>query len=123
MKPHTGKPLDRWAIALSAGCLLHCLLPPALVASGLLLGVGRTIDSPWIHMALLVLVAPLSLVALLNGLRHHHRRLPLALGGSALLLLVLGETLLHDAETALVVGGSLMLIWAHASNLHHVRRH
>lgn len=122
MTQPTGKPLDRWAIALSVGCLLHCVLPPILIATGLLTGLANTADQPWLHLLLLVFIAPVSVIALHTGRRRHRRSVPLLAGIGAIVLLVLAETLLHELETILVVSASLTLIWAHASNLHYLHR-
>lgn len=122
MKSFTAKPLDRWAIALSAGCLMHCVIPPILVATGLLTGLANSADQPWLHLLLLLFIAPVSVIALYSGRRRHRRSVPLFTGIGAIALLVLAETLLHELETALVVSASLTLIWAHASNLHQLHR-
>lgn len=112
--------LDRLAVALSGLCLVHCLaLSLAAVAAPALFGLG--LDGGWTHVAMLVLVIPLSAVALPRGYREHGHNAVLWLGGAGLTLLVLGATLGHHvygpaADTALTMTGAVILGLAHVMN-------
>ena len=112
--------LDRLAVALSGLCLVHCLaLSLATVAAPALFGLG--FDGGWTHVAMLLLVIPLSAVALPRGYREHGRNAVLWFGGTGLTLLVLGATVGHHvygpaADTALTMTGAVILGLAHVMN-------
>ena len=67
--------LDQTAIALSGLCMIHCVASVAgLFAIGLLSlfgGMGELF-----HQALLVIIVPVSVVAMVVGYRHHRRPAP-----------------------------------------------
>lgn len=111
--------LDRWGMAASGFCLVHCMALP-LVAMAL--PALESHDHEWVHGLLLLLVIPLAVFALGSGLRRHGKRLPTALGltGCSLLVLVFLAELcggeLHSLETPANVVGSLSLIGAHFYN-------
>ena len=112
--------LDRLAVALSGVCLVHCLALSAAAISAPAL-VGLSFDAGWTHLAMLVLVIPVSILALPRGYREHGRPQVLWLGGLGLTLLVLGATIGHHlygpaADTALTVSGALILAAAHLLN-------
>jgi hypothetical protein len=110
--------LDGAAVALSALCLVHCLALPLVVAGVPFLA---QFAETHLHYQVLVIVVPLSTVALGLGFRRH--RDPRILGGGALgmLLLVLGATVAHTqlglaADRIFTVAGSLVLATAHWKN-------
>jgi hypothetical protein len=113
--------LDLTAIVLSALCAAHCLALP-LLAAGLpwlaLLGLAND----WFHLAALLVVVPVSAVALRRGWRQHRDRLPPVLGVLGLGLMVLAVAIVRHpavpetAEIAFTLAGVSLLAAAHAVN-------
>ncbi|KPP93194.1 MerC domain-containing protein [Erythrobacter sp. HL-111] len=111
--------LDRFGIALSGLCLVHCLalpvalaLLPVLSASAL----GRVAEAEWLHAVLLVPVV------LVSGWVLGRRAIAVRWLGPILLLAfgAMGGALLVGEEwqeQALTIGGASLLILAHAVNL------
>lgn len=105
---------------LSAACMLHCLLLPALVAYGVG-GLFTGLDTEWTHIFLLAVVVPVSGIAFFGGWVRHRRAPVLALGVAGVALLAIAAFLLHPyygkAADALVttLGGALLVI-AHWRN-------
>lgn len=110
--------LDGAAVGLSALCLIHCLALPLLVAG---LPFLAQFSEGHLHLQMLVVVLPLSIVALGLGFRHH-RNMKIVLGGVAgMLILVLGATVAHtelglSADRAFTIAGALTLATAHFYN-------
>lgn len=110
--------LDGAAVGLSALCLIHCLALPLLVAG---LPFLAQFSEGHLHLQMLVVVLPLSIVALGLGFRHH-RNLKIVLGGVAgMLILVVGATVAHtelglSADRAFTITGALTLATAHFYN-------
>lgn len=106
--------LDGAAIGASALCLVHCLgLPLVAIATPALaawLGAEEQV-----HAALLLLAAPLALLALGRGWRAHHAPLPPLLGLSGLLLMA-SALAWHDLDQPLTVAGVTLLAGAHLLN-------
>ncbi|MDO8411427.1 MAG: MerC domain-containing protein [Phenylobacterium sp.] len=111
MKLSTARLLDGSAIGLSGLCLIHCLVLPVAAAFAPLLGLWG--EAEWVHLAFVVLAAPLSVGALL--LTQPRRLGPISLAAAGLALLVVG-LLYHEAETFLTVAGGLALASAHLMN-------
>jgi hypothetical protein len=110
--------LDQVAVALSGLCLLHCLLLPFAVA--ILPFLGQFSDDH-LHAELLIVVLPVSIVALALGYRRHKRKGIVAWGLSGLVLLTIGGTIAHSmygliADRSLTVVGSVILAMAHYRN-------
>jgi len=117
--------LDRFAIALSGVCLVHCLLLPFAIALMPLLAIGIGSDEH-LHELMLWVVLPVSLVGLSLGWHRHRRSDVLALGLAAMVVLAFAGTWGHAnlsqlAEVALTVPGSLALAVAHLLNFRQVR--
>jgi len=110
--------LDGAAVGLSALCLIHCLALPLLVAG---LPFLAQFSEGHLHLQMLVVVLPLSVVALGLGFRHH-RNMRIVLGGVAgMLTLVVGATVAHTelgltADRAFTITGALTLATAHFYN-------
>jgi hypothetical protein len=117
---------DQVAIALSALCIVHCLvvpivvavLPIALVSFG---GTGH------FHALMLWLVVPTSVAGIGLGLRVHRRFAIVLLGLFGLATLVIVALWGHGAwsapvETVVSVAGSLVLATGHLLNFREVRR-
>ena len=110
--------LDGTAVALSALCLLHCLALPLVVGALPLL---TPFVQGHLHAQMLVVVVPLSVVAIgLGFIRHRSTRVVMA-AGAGLILLVVGATVAHShlgivADRAFTVSGALLLAVAHFFN-------
>lgn len=114
------KLLDRFAIALSGLCVIHCLLTPlAVVFFPMLIatsGIGEGL-----HWLLLLFILPTSLLALFMGCLHYRDGLALILGLAGLSQLVvvsfLGTEFLGEAgKQFLTIIGSTALILGHIRN-------
>ena len=111
---------DKFAISLSLLCALHCAVLPSLwvlIPSFLILG----FDSELIHWWMLVIVIPVSGIALVSGTRKHGNYMLLLMGLIGLLVLasavILGEDLLGESGEKLVtVFGSAIVAVAHFRN-------
>ena len=116
--PRKSEWLDGAAVLLSALCLLHCLALPLIVAGLPLL--AQSADDH-LHAQVLVIVFPLSVVALGLGFRHHRKPWILWTGFAGLAILVAGATVAHSyfgprVDTIVTVVGSLVLAAAHFYN-------
>ncbi len=103
---------------LSGLCLLHCLTLPLIVA-GLPLLAGFS-DSH-MHLQVLLVVVPLSVVALALGYRRHRNAMIVWAGFAGLLILFIGATVVHDhlgetADRVVAITGSIVLAVTHYLN-------
>ena len=110
--------LDRAAIALSGLCVLHCLAMPFVLLALPFLG---QLTEGHFHLQMLVVVVPVSSIALGLGFRRHRRLSVMVAGGIGLLLLFVGGTWMHNevgilADRATTIAGSLLLASAHFYN-------
>ena len=110
--------LDRAAIALSGLCVLHCLAMPFVLLALPFLG---QLTEGHFHLQMLIVVVPVSSVALGLGYRRHRRLSVMVAGGIGLLLLFIGGTWMHNeigiiADRAATIAGSLLLASAHFYN-------
>ncbi|HEY1076731.1 MAG TPA: MerC domain-containing protein [Fontimonas sp.] len=114
---------DRTAILLSGLCLVHCLALPLLIA--LLPWLAWLVDNESVvHRWLLVIIVPVSALALIRGCARHGRRSLLWLGAAALALLAAGALLEFEtasSESALTLAGSVALSLTHLFNLRALR--
>jgi hypothetical protein len=110
--------LDRWAIWLSTGCMVHCVATTVLAAA--LSAAGGWLGSPVVHEVGLVLAVLLGLVAFGRGIVAHRRAAPLAVGAVGLALMAAailvphGES--HATETLLTMAGVAILAAGHFLN-------
>ena len=110
--------LDRAAVALSGLCLLHCLALPFIVGALPLVGqFGNT----YFHLQMLLVVVPVSLLALALGYRRHASIAVLWGGAAGLVLLLAGATVVHDhlgpvADRLFTVIAALILAVTHFYN-------
>ena len=117
--------LDRAAIGLSGLCLLHCLALPFVVGALPLL---LPFVDGHLHLQLLIVVVPLSVLAGWLGYIGH-RNVPVLLAIVAgLTLLVFGATVAHHslgvvADRTFTVGGAIALAVGHFYNGLLARRH
>lgn len=121
------KLLDTSAVILSGICLLHCLALPVLLTLVPLAGVNL-LDETTFHLVMLVIVLPISVVALTIGCLQHKDRATLLLG--TLGLGILGATAFfgHDwfgltGERVVTSFGGLVLAAAHIQNFRCCRYH
>lgn len=97
---------------------MHCLaLPLVVVGVPFLAQYAET----HLHYQVLVIVIPLSVIALAIGYRRHRKARVLAAGALGMLLLVVGATVAHTqlglaADRIFTVAGSLVLAAAHFFN-------
>ena len=111
---------DRTAIALSALCVIHCLLLPiAIVMLPALAALG--LDNEAFQAWIVVIVLPVSAVALVRGCRRHGRLGVLAVGGLGLVTLILAVLAGHDVlgdvgERLTSVLGALLIAFSHWRN-------
>ena len=110
--------LDGAAVGLSALCLIHCLALPLVVAG---LPFLAQFSEGHLHRQMLVVVLPLSIVALGLGYRHHRNGKIFAAGGVGMALLAVGASLAHDnwglmADRSFTIIGALILAAAHFYN-------
>lgn len=112
--------LDRFGIALSGLCAVHCVLGLVLVP---LLGIGGgVLGAPIIHEVGIALAIGIGAVTLgLNAVRHG-RKGPLAIGGAGLSLMAVAIAVGHGPlEAVLTIGGVALVASAHLSNLRAAR--
>ena len=117
--------LDGAAVGLSALCLIHCLALPLLVVG---LPFLAQFSEGHLHAQMLVVVLPLSTVALGLGYRHHHNNKILSAGIVGMIILSIGATIVHDnlgllADRAFTIAGALILASAHFYNSVRTRDH
>ena len=111
---------DKASITLSLACMIHCLLMPSflVLTSGFF---ALSIDNELIHKAVLIIVLPVSLYALITGYRNHKILSYFYIGTSGLWLLVFavffGEGVFGElAEKSLTLLGSIIVASAHYKN-------
>lgn len=110
--------LDKAAVALSGLCLLHCLLMPVIITALPFFG---QFSERHLHAEILIIVLPISLIALSIGFRRHADKRVVGWGIAGLLLLLVGATLAHNlygvvADRILAITGSVILAAAHYRN-------
>jgi hypothetical protein len=110
--------LDQLAVALSGLCLVHCLLLPIFVIT---LPFLAQFSDEHFHLEMLVVVIPVSLLALALGYRRHGHWGIVASGLAGLAVLTLGGTVAHSAyglvaDRVLTVIGSVILAITHYRN-------
>jgi hypothetical protein len=117
--------LDGAAVGLSGLCLLHCLALPFAVGA---LPVLLPLAAGHLHVQMLLIVVPLSVLAIGTGFAGH-RNLRVVLGAIAgLALLTIGATVAHNslgivADRVFSISGAIVLAVAHFYNGLLARRH
>ena len=110
--------LDQVAVALSGLCLVHCLALPFAIA--ILPFLGQFSDDH-LHVQMLIMVIPVSVIALVLGFRRHRHVGIVIAGIVGLAVVTLGGTVAHDsygllADRLLTIAGSLALAITHYRN-------
>ncbi len=115
MAPRKLKWLDIASMSLSGLCVVHCLALPVLAV--LLPFLSVFTNNEWVHPLLVVIAAPLSLLAVAssNAWRKWQVSLPIA-GGLILLAIAAFAPVGELADTMLSVTGALMIAAAHLMN-------
>ena len=114
------KYMDTAAVVLSGVCMLHCLALP--IALTILPIVNVTLlDESTFHLIMMVVILPISVIALTIGCRQHKDKLTLTLGSVGLLILTLTAIFGHDllgltGERIVTSIGGLILAAAHIQN-------
>ena len=91
--------LDRFAMALSGLCLVHCLATAVFLAA--LSSIGGLMGSPIVHEVGLTLAMVLGAVALGRGVLEHGFMMPSAVGALGLGVMAGALTHPHDGTEAL----------------------
>lgn len=115
MSPRKLKWLDIASVGLSGLCVVHCLALPVLAV--LLPFLSVFTGNGWVHPLIVVIAAPLSLMAIAssNAWRKWQVSLPI-IGGLILLALAAFVPALSGLDTVLTVTGALMIAAAHLTN-------
>lgn len=111
---------DRFAMAISFLCLVHCLILPAFVILVPSLALSFLSDE-MLHKALLIAALPISFIALAFGFKKHGNASVIATIACGLMLLCFAAFAGHDllgetGEVALTVLGSLLVALGHFRN-------
>ena len=119
--------LDKVAVLLSAVCLLHCLALPVLLTAGTITG-SMFMDEEVFHLAMLVGIVPISVIALTIGCRQHKDLITMTLGVVGLAILIFTAFFGHDlfgmtGERYVTSLGGLVLAGAHIQNYRICRQH
>lgn len=112
--------MDRFAVAASTVCAVHCLALPLLLGVFPALGTSL-LGQELFHRLLLWIVIPLSVVSLSLGCRKHGSRAVAVFGICGLTLLALAATIGHDVlgesgERIATLLGALAIAVAHTRN-------
>ena len=112
--------LDSIAVFCSALCIVHCLALPVFLTILPAINLYFVNDQAF-HLILLVVVLPVSVLALSLGCGRHKDGLTIITGSAGLLLItvaaVFGHTLIDQTnEQAVTSFGSLILACAHIRN-------
>ena len=111
---------DKTAISLSALCLVHCLLVPSFLVflSGY---ITLSYNNELIHYAILFIAIPVSIYALVTGVRNHKSYNYFYIGLFGILALILAVTLGAQmwgeaGEKILTTIGALLIAISHFKN-------
>jgi hypothetical protein len=118
--------LDMAAVVLSGICMLHCLALPLVLTILPIVNVSL-LDETTFHTLMLVVILPVSLVALTIGCRKHKDLLTLVLGIAGLGILTFTAIFGHDffglsGERLVTSLGGVILAAAHIQNYRCCRR-
>lgn len=117
---------DKFAISISAICIVHCLTVPLLVAFLPIAALGLSFDQHF-HEIIFWLVFPVSSVGLIAGAREHKTFMPVIMGilglGVFTYSIYLHGILSLSLEFILSISASLLLAYAHWMNLKLVRKY
>ena len=111
---------DKFSIFVSITCALHCLLMPAFLITTSSV-IALQIDNEVLHGIMLILIAPISIFALIAGLKNHNGKISCVSGFIGLIILLsayfAGEEILSEwGEIIITLIGSSILVFAHWQN-------
>ena len=117
---------DRWGIAISSACAVHCLLTPFLLIFYPAASIFFVESEAFVHIFLGLFIIPSAIFVIYTTLKIHKQKKPLIYLAIGLLLIVLTPLLVHDlmghhAEPYFSILGSLFLIKGHFSNHNHCK--
>lgn len=112
--------LDKFSIGVSTLCAIHCALLPIILATVPALS-HLSADNHEFHLALILVIVPMSLIAGFLGCSKHKDKLVLTGIASGLMLLVLTALFGHDlvgeeGEKIATVIASILLSLSHWRN-------
>ncbi len=112
--------LDGVAVFLSGTCMVHCLLFPVIVTLFPIVQ-GSLMEEQYFHLIMLVLILPVSLVALTIGCRKHRDMATICLGATGLITLTITALMGHElfsfmGERIATSIGGIILASAHIQN-------
>ncbi|MCG8554659.1 MAG: MerC domain-containing protein [Proteobacteria bacterium] len=113
---------DRWGIAASTMCALHCILGPVLAASA---GTLSLFGDERIEIALAVFACGIVVYALQHAYSAHRSLTPAAVATGGIAVLGAVRTAEFDLEHAEMLGSvaaSMLLVAAHVLNTRELRR-
>ena len=110
---------DKFAMSLSAICMIHCLFAPSLIILSYS-SLALTVESELIHKTILLLTIPVSIFAISLGYKNHPNNSIIYTGIAGLTILIsallIGESIGENAGLILTTIGSLMVIACHYRN-------
>ena len=110
---------DKFAMSLSAICMVHCLFAPSLIILSYS-SLALTVESELIHKTILLLTIPFSIFAISLGYKNHPNNSIIYTGIAGLTILIsallIGESIGENAGLILTTIGSLMVIACHYRN-------
>ena len=110
---------DKFAMSLSAICMVHCLFAPSLIILSYS-SLALTVESELIHKTILLLTIPFSIFAISLGYKNHPNNSIIYTGIAGLTILIsallIEESIGENAGLILTTIGSLMVIACHYRN-------
>jgi len=121
------QPADKIAISLSVLCAIHCFATPMLLVF-LPAMAGVLMEPELLHMWMVIVVLPVSALALTLGCKKHRKSGVLAFGttGLALMLIAVASGALglgESAEKGLTLFGAALISMAHFWNYRLCQQH
>ena len=128
---------DRFAIALSGICTIHCIALPLFVGLIPLLSTATShsdlLHEFWFHQFILVFILPVSIFALISGYKCHKRPGLILIGATGLVILVtvalfadyfIAQKIMTSlSETLLTITGGIIHAAGHVANILNSKGH
>ena len=113
--------LDKFAIALSGVCIVHCLISPIIITLLPIFALNSMVEDILFHQLMLWIVLPTSCIALFIGCRKHREILIAITGIVGMLILIIVAFFGHDLfnssyEKIMTIVGGLVLAISHTLN-------
>lgn len=109
---------DNLGIFFSSLCIVHCVLTPLLAAAGLLGALTLDIESPLIHLTLLLPIIFFAVTSLPASKKRHGSITPTLLAFLGVLLMLITFVMPEEIEVWLMLVASISVITAHLLNKH-----